>query len=54
MDKRWIMGLSLIVLLLAACTMPEENLPPQGQPGALYTEAAQTVSVNFSAEKLRA
>lgn len=28
--------------------MPQENIPPEGKPGALYTEAAQTVSVILS------
>ena len=51
MNKRWIMVLSGI-FLLTACTMPQENLPPRGEPGALYTEAAQTLSVKYSAEGL--
>jgi hypothetical protein len=50
MKKRWIRVWLLEISLLAACTMPQENLPPQGDPGALYTEAAQTVSVKMSAE----
>jgi len=43
--------LSVIVLytFLAACQRPLENPAPAGRPGALYTEAAQTLSVQFTA-----
>ncbi len=43
MDKRWMILLLVGSLLLSACTMPQENMPPEGKPGALYTEAARTV-----------
>lgn len=44
MDKRWISELLAVLSLLSACTMTQENVPPMGKPGALYTEAARTVS----------
>lgn len=47
--------LSLILVLagaavLSACTLPQENIPPQGDPGALYTQAAQTVAALISSQ----
>lgn len=50
MVKRYVLVLLLGSLLLYSCTMPQENIPPQGKPGALYTEAAQTVSVKITGE----
>ncbi len=41
--------LSLIVLVLGACQLPQENPVPEGKPGALYTEAALTLSVQMTA-----
>ena len=48
MVKRWMVVLIIGFSLVSACTMPQENIPPEGKPGALYTEAAQTVSVILS------
>ena len=39
----------IFVLILEACTMAQENPLPDGKPGALYTEAAMTVSVQLTA-----
>jgi len=39
--------------LLSACNLPQENIPPEGKPGALYTEAAQTVSVQLTADGVK-
>jgi hypothetical protein len=50
MIKRWMIVLMVGASLLSACTMPQENIPPAGKPGALYTEAAQTVSVIMSVD----
>jgi hypothetical protein len=47
MNKHWIAVLVSGALLLSACTKPQKNVPPEGNPGALYTEAAQTVSASF-------
>jgi hypothetical protein len=44
MVVRWIIGLLVVSSLLGACTLPQENIQPPGKPGALYTEAAQTVA----------
>lgn len=49
MLKRWMVILILGVSLLSACNLPQENIPPEGKPGALYTAAAQTVSVQMTA-----
>lgn len=51
MRKRWAI-LVLGGLLLGACTKSQENLLPERKPGALYTEAAQTVAVRMTAEGL--
>lgn len=48
MSKRWVAGLILGALLLGACTKPQKNIPPEGNPGLLYTEAAQTVSAGMA------
>jgi len=37
------------VILLGACNLPDENSGLEGKPGALYTEAAMTVSVQLTA-----
>ena len=44
MVKRWMILMVAGALLLSACTKFQKNIPPEGKPGALYTEAAQTVS----------
>ena len=44
MNKHLVILLLVGALLLGACTKIQKNVPPEGNPGALYTEAAQTVS----------
>ena len=34
----------LFTLVLGGCNLTQENIPPAGGPGVLYTEAAQTVA----------
>jgi hypothetical protein len=41
--------LAAILLALSACQMPQANPSPESRPGAHYTEAAQTVSVQLTA-----
>ena len=53
MIKRWMIILVLWSSLLCACNLPQENIPPEGKPGALYTEAAQTVSVQMTADGVK-
>ena len=48
MDKRWMIMLLAGAALLSACTKFQKNLPPQAAPGALYTEAAQTVAAQLA------
>ncbi|NQS92076.1 MAG: hypothetical protein HQ574_06660 [Chloroflexi bacterium] len=38
----------LLFLILGACQLPQDNPVPEGKPGALYTEAAQTVAVQLT------
>lgn len=38
-----------LVILLGACNLPDESAVLEGRPGALYTEAAMTVSVQLTA-----
>ena len=48
--KRLIFSLLLfLVITLAACNLPDESATLEGKPGALYTEAAMTVSVQLTA-----
>jgi hypothetical protein len=47
MSKQWMVRLIFGALLLSACTKPQKNIPPESNPGALYTEAAQTVSAGL-------
>lgn len=49
MVKQRLLILLLGVAILSACNLTQEDLPPEGKPGALYTEAAQTVSVQLTA-----
>ena len=48
MVKRWMIILMLWSSALSACNLPQENVLPEGEPGALYTAAAQTVSVQMT------
>jgi len=48
MSKKLIL-ISLMVFLLGACQLPQENPVPVGKPGALYTEAALTLSIQMTA-----
>lgn len=50
MKKHWMILVLAVAAVLSACTMPQENIPPEGNSGALYTQAAQTVSAMISAE----
>lgn len=47
MTKKLIL-ISLMVFFLGACQLPQENPVPEGKPGALYTEAALTLSVQMT------
>jgi hypothetical protein len=47
--KRLIPLLALLALVLGACQLTAHNPSPPGKPGALYTEAAQTLSVQQTA-----
>ncbi len=49
MVKRLLLFLLVGSTLVSACTKPQENLTPEGKPGALYTAAAKTVSVKMTA-----
>ena len=49
-NKRQISSLILfLVIILGACNLPDDNTGLEGKPGALYTEAAMTVSVQLTA-----
>ena len=37
-----------LIILLGACQLPQDNPAPEGKPGALYTEAALTLSVKMT------
>ncbi len=39
----------ILVFILGACNLPDESIGLEGKPGALYTEAAMTVSVQLTA-----
>lgn len=52
-NKRRIFSLIFIlVTILGACNLPDENPGLEGKPGALYTEAAMTVSVQLTAAEI--
>lgn len=52
--NKWIAVPSLLLILfLSACNLPQDNPLPEGKPGALYTEAAMTVSVKLTADGIR-
>jgi len=49
--KKWIPVLVLsLSLYLNACNLNQDNPVPQGKPGALYTQAAMTVSVQLTSD----
>lgn len=49
--KKWIPVLILfLALFLSACNLYQDNPVPQGKPGALYTQAAMTVSVQLTSD----
>ena len=50
MLKRWVILVLGGFFLLGACTRPQDNLVSERKPGALYTEAAQTVAVKMTVE----
>ena len=51
--KKLVLLITLVVgLILGACNLAQENPLPGGKPGALYTEAAMTVSVQLTAANL--
>ncbi len=49
MVKKALLPLLCLLGLLSSCQLPKENTQTPGQPGVLYTEAAQTVSVRLTA-----
>jgi hypothetical protein len=51
MNKRIFLAI-FIILLMGACQLPQDNPLPEGKPGALYTEAALTLSVQMTQEDL--
>ena len=48
MNKPQLTFALLLSLILGACQLPQDNPAPAGKPGALYTEAAQTVAVQLT------
>jgi hypothetical protein len=49
--KKPLIAFSLVLItLLGACNLAQDNPEPAGSPGALYTEAAMTVSVQLTTE----
>lgn len=48
MIRRTYILLGTLSALLSACSLPQQNYQPEGRPGALYTEAAQTVAVQLT------
>jgi len=50
MNKWFATSCLLIILFLSACNLSRDNPLPEGKPGALYTEAAMTVSVKLTAD----
>jgi len=43
----------VLIFWVSACQLPQDNPLPEGKPGALYTEAAQTLSVKMTQERIR-
>jgi len=41
----------LLVVIFSACQLPLEDTLPEGKPGALYTEAARTLSANSTQDE---
>ncbi len=50
MNKWFAAPFLLLILFLSACNLSQDNPLPDGKPGALYTEAAMTVSVKLTAD----
>ena len=50
MNKSFVASCLLAILILSACNLSQDNPLPEGKPGALYTEAAMTVSVKLTAD----
>ena len=50
MNKSFAAPCLLAILVLSACNLSPDNPLPEGKPGALYTEAAMTVSVKLTAD----
>ena len=48
MKQPLVISILLLSLILGACQLPQDNPAPEGKPGALYTEAAQTVAVQLT------
>ena len=49
MNKSLVAFTLVLVIFLGACNLTQDNPEPAGSPGALYTEAAMTVSVQLTA-----
>ncbi|MCJ7714934.1 MAG: NBR1-Ig-like domain-containing protein [Anaerolineales bacterium] len=52
MNKWFTAFILMLILLLSACNLYQDNPVPEGKPGALYTEAAMTVAVQLTAESI--
>lgn len=52
MKKRVLLFSLIFCLILGACNLAQEEPLPEGKPGALYTEAAMTVSVQLTTANL--
>ncbi|MGB2956577.1 MAG: NBR1-Ig-like domain-containing protein [Anaerolineales bacterium] len=50
MNKSFAAPCLLAILVLSACNLSQDNPLPEGKPGALYTEAAMTVSAKLTAD----
>ena len=48
-NRRIFFLIIILVIILGACNLPDESPGLEGKPGALYTEAAMTVSVQLTA-----
>ena len=46
--KKKLILIFCLIFFLGACQLPQENPAPAGKPGALYTEAAMTISVEMT------
>ena len=48
MVNRTLLPLAALAVLLSSCNLPQENYQEENRPGALYTQAAQTMAVQFT------